>query len=557
MLNISTQNPIAFFCAEFGIESSLPIYAGGLGVLAGDILKEAADEKLPFVGVGLLYKGRGAVQQITSEGKQIEANLDFDPLEKGLEHVYFEEMPLFIKVQLTESTIWLRCWQKKIGETVTLYLLDPETEQNALQHRGIAHALYAGTEEDVIKQQLLLGIGGVKLLHTLGIHPALYHINEGRPSFLHWQLIRSYMDQNGMSFSEADRLATQRTVYTNHTLIEAGNQLYSSGFLEKYGQYYAQKMGIGIQDLLAAGQKNEDGKQFSITKYALQTARKASSVSKLHYHFCTTQWPQYKWVNITNGVHLPTWQSAEIAEVVNESGPSQPKKLWQAHQLQKQKLMEYVHHRTGFAYDPNKLVITWARRVAGYKQLISLFEDISRLQHILKKPGQEIQLLIAGKAHIYDVQAKQEIEQVIHYMQHELSGSALFVPNLDMELDMMLTRGSDVWLNTPILGREACGTSGMKAIINGVLQCTIADGWANEVDWKDIGWVLNPSNGTTTLAQSLYETLENQIVPLFYQKNADNISPQWIERMYKGTALSSQLSAQRMMRDYQQYLYEE
>jgi starch phosphorylase len=204
---ISAQHPIAFFCAEYGVQSDLPLYAGGLGVLAGDILKEAARQNIPMAAVGLLYRGQGAIQQITAEGQQVDVDLDFDPLSAGLEHVYVDDMPLFIKVHLTQIDVWVRCWKKTIGETVTLYLLDTDTDQNQLQERGIAHALYAGTEEELIKQQLILGIGGIKLLHQLGIHPSIYHVNEGRPAFLHWQLIRSYMDEHGATFDQASKWA--------------------------------------------------------------------------------------------------------------------------------------------------------------------------------------------------------------------------------------------------------------------------------------------------------------------------------------------------------------
>jgi starch phosphorylase len=283
MPSFSAQHPIAFFCAEFGVDSRLPIYAGGLGILAGDILKEAADQKIPMVGVGLLYRGEGAIQHITAQGQQLEHDNNFDPLSMGLEHVYVDEMPLFIKVHLTQLDIWIRCWKKTIGETVTLYLLDTDTEQNHQNERNICRALYAGTEEETIKQQLILGIGGVKLLHALEIHPDLYHINEGRPSFLHWQLIRSYMDDHGASFDDASGKARQKTVYTNHTLVAAGNQSYATDLLKAYSAYYAEKMQVSVERLLQPGM---EGESFNITRYALNTSRKASAVSQLHYQFC-------------------------------------------------------------------------------------------------------------------------------------------------------------------------------------------------------------------------------------------------------------------------------
>lgn len=545
MFALSAQHPIAFFCAEFGIDSSLPIYAGGLGVLAGDILKEAADQKLPYVGIGLLYRGQNAVQNISPEGHQYETNNDFDPISAGLEHVYQDEMPLFIKVHLTEIDVWVRCWQKKIGETVTLYLLDPDTEQNQVEQRSIAHALYAGTEEEVIKQQLILGIGGVKLLHALGIHPSLYHVNEGRPAYLHWQLIRSYQAANGLSYNDARVMATNKTVYTNHTLVEAGNQEYATNLLRAYGAYYANKMNITTDELLSPGMNAATG-EFSITKYALSTSRKASAVSQLHYQFCQAQWPKHNWVGITNGVHFPTWQSERI-----KNNASHRTNLWKAHQEEKYRTMEFIQHRTGFGYDPSRLVLTWARRITGYKQLLALFEDVNRLRDILNNSARPIQLLIAGKAHMYDELAKQDLQKVIQYMQHELSGHALFVPNLDIALDQALVRGSDVWLNTPRFGLEASGTSGMKALSNGVLQCTVKDGWAHEVEWSELGWVLENEN----ISQNFYELLETQIAPMFYSRDEAGIPVAWLERMQKSIQLSPQFSATRMMKQYQEELY--
>ncbi len=538
-------HPIAFFCAEFGVDSALPIYAGGLGVLAGDILKEAADQNLPYVGVGLLYRGEGAVQEISSEGEQIEKNYSFDPLSLGLEHVYLDEMPLFIKVHLTQLDIWVRCWKKKIGETVTLYLLDTDTEQNHASDRRIAHALYAGSEEEVIKQQLILGIGGVKLLHALGIHPSLYHVNEGRPAFLHWQLIRSHMDENGMSFKDANELARQKTVYTNHTLVEAGNQQFTAHFLRAYGTYYAKRMGVEIDDLLKPG-LDQSGEHFSITEYALNTSRKASAVSQLHYQFCQQQWPTAHWVGITNGIHLPTWQNSEVATHLHD-----PNQLWFAHLGLKRRTMEYIQKRTGFGYDPNRLVLTWSRRIAGYKQIDGLFADLQRLKSILSVSNKPVQLLIAGKAHIYDTAAKKTLQKIIHYLQTDLSGYALFIPNLDIELDQMLVSGSDVWLNTPEYGKEASGTSGMKALSNGVLQCTVADGWANEVEWNGIGWKLDPHH----LSESFYHFMERDIQPLFYARSSERVPLEWVRRMQESIQLSSKFSATRMIKQYCDELY--
>lgn len=550
---VSAQHPVAFFCAEFGIQSDLPIYAGGLGVLAGDILKESAKQNIPMVAVGLLYRGEGAIQIITPEGQQLEGDLEFDPLSIGLEHVYVDDMPLFIQVHLTELNVWVRCWKKTIGESVTLYLLDTDTDQNQLHERGIAHALYAGTEEELIKQQLILGIGGIKLLQQLGIHPSIFHVNEGRPAFLHWQLIRHYMDEHGVTYEEASTWAKLKTVYTNHTLVEAGNQSYAIDLLKIYGKYYADKMGITVERLLDPGMEQDSGK-FSMTRYALNTSCKASAVSQLHYTFCQQRWPEYNWSAVTNGVFLPYWQDQRFSSdglSVSSNEMSLGDALWQNHLGCKHQLAEYVQKRTGFTYDHNRLVFGWARRMAGYKQSEALFSDLERLVRVVKDAERPVQILIAGKAHVFDTAAKQTIERIIRYMSEQLSGHALFIPNLNMELDQMMVRGCDVWLNTPEFGKEASGTSGMKAISNGVLQCTVADGWAAEVGWEGVGWQLDYQN----LVESLYTTIEKQIVPTYFTRDESGVPQEWVNMMRKSISLAEQFSAERMINEYKQKFY--
>jgi len=355
------------------------------------------------------------------------------------------------------------------------------------------------------------------------------------------------MVTHNLSYLDAANVATQKTIYTNHTLVEAGNQVYTNGLLKKYGEYYAQQMGISIDDLLRPG-ISQTTNQFSVTEYALNTSRKASAVSQLHFEFCKKRWPNHNWVGITNGVHMPSWQANDLAVVSGNQ-----LELWKRHIQHKREVMEYVRQRTGYGYDPERLVITWARRVAGYKRMSALFEDVIRLKKIISESGREVQILIAGKAHIYDPGAKSEIEKVIHAMQHELSGYALFIPNLDIELDAQLTRGSDIWLNTPEIGYEASGTSGMKALSNGVLQCTVADGWAHEVDWSDLGWVLDSDH----VSESIYYHLEKSIIPEYYYRNESRIPEKWMNRMQKSIALSSYFSAKRMMKEYQDLLYSE
>jgi glycogen phosphorylase len=543
---VSPAHPLAYFCAEFGLQPELPLYAGGLGILAGDTLKAASDAEYPLVGVGLLYRGGYSIQEIDPSGWQTESNFCIDPLVCGLEHVYLpnEDQPLFVKVHLTKQDVWARVWKKTMG-SVVLYLLDTDTDQNEPKERDITNELYQGSEEDLVKQQMILGIGGVKLLKALDIEPALYHVNEGRPAFLYWQLIRQYMDHGAVSYAEAVEKAKSMIVYTNHTLVRAGNQSYDTDLLEQYATYYANKMDVSIDDLLKPGIE-ETSNKFSITQFALNTSRKASSVSQPHFELSHGQWQGFTWVNVTNGVHMPTWQDEEIrlADKTNDS-------LWYVHQQKKQELAAFVQQKTGYGYDPNRLVLGWARRVVGYKRLLALFEDLPRFKAILSSSERPVQLLVAGKAHPKDTASKDMLKQVISYMQHELSGYALFVPNYDMSVSKLLVKGVDVWLNSPILGQEACGTSGMKAIANGVLQFTVEDGWAAEVNWNGIGWTIDNNH----VADTFYTGLEQNLVPEFYDRDANGVPQAWLERMKKSITLSEQYSAARMLKEYQTLLY--
>lgn len=542
---ISKQHPIAYLCAEYGVATELPIYAGGLGVLAGDTVKAAADMAAPFVAVGLLYRGHGVVQHLSPDGLQTEGDYYFDPIENGLDHVYLNEEPLFVKVHLTELDVWLRVWKKEMGNGVILYLLDSETDQNELVERDITQVLYSGTQENLIKQQLILGIGGVKLLAKLGVTPSVYHINEGRPAFAHWQLIRMFMDDHGMTYDEARTAAIEKTVYTNHTLVAAGNQSYSPELIKMYSAYYADKMGISNDILIADGIDEND--QFSITQFALNTSRRANGVSSLHTNLSKKTWPQYSWVNVTNGVHRDTWQSSSLLASITSD-----MQLWHEHLSLKKQTMQFIQKQTGFGYDENKLVLGWARRLAGYKQLPLLFADLARLRAILTHTDRPIQLLISGKAHMGDTMGKQMLQEIIGYFSNELADSALFVPNYNIEVAQHLNRGVDVWLNTPELGMEACGTSGMKATLNGIPNCTVADGWAEEIAWDGTqGWELD----STRISDHLYELLENTIAPLYYQRDVNDVPHGWIAVMKNAMQLGEKYTAERMLNEYFDKLY--
>jgi len=312
-----------------------------------------------------------------------------------------------------------------------------------------------------------------------------------------------------------------------------------------YSAYYATKMGIS-NDVLISDGLDENG-QFSITRFALNTSHRANGVSTLHTQLSEKSWPQYSWVNVTNGVHRSTWQAPHIVES-STSNIS----LWNTHLLLKKETMQFIQKQTGFGYDENKLVLGWARRLAGYKQLPVLFSDLARLKAILQHTDRPVQLLISGKAHMGDTMGKQMLQQIIGYFTNELSGSALFIPNYNIEVAQHLTRGVDVLLNTPELGMEACGTSGMKATLNGIPNCTVADGWAQEVAWDGTqGWELD----STSIAEHFYQLLEDTIAPLYYQRDEHGTPNEWVEIMKNAIALGNKYTGERMLNEYIDTLY--
>ena len=354
------------------------------------------------------------------------------------------------------------------------------------------------------------------------------------------------MDTQKLSYEEAFTAAREKIVYTNHTLVREGNQTYDRQVLEKYSLYYAEKMGIGLEELLKPGVDPLSGK-FDMTLFALNTARKASAVSQPHFQLSKSLWPEFYWVNITNGVHMPTWQDGEIlaADKTNDS-------VWYIHQKKKAETAAAVVKRIGFGYNPDQLVMGWARRITGYKRLTAMMEDVNRLKRILTAANKPVMLLVAGKAHASDTQAKQSIQKLIKLMQTELKGQAIFIPNYDINVAQQLVKGVDVWLNTPVQGQEASGTSGMKALANGVLQLTVEDGWTAEGDWHDLGWTLDPLK----VSESLYFRLEKDVVPMFYQRDENGVPQAWLARMKRSVSLADQYSTTRMLAEYQDILYE-
>ncbi|OGM18275.1 hypothetical protein A2686_03685 [Candidatus Woesebacteria bacterium RIFCSPHIGHO2_01_FULL_38_10] len=534
---------IAYFCSEFAIDNELPTYSGGLGVLAGDLMNAAADQNYPMIGVGILYKGKEYIQHITGDGKEEKRDSEFDHDSSFLRPVTKEDHELIVEIPFDTYTLKIKSYYIRLSDKVILYFLSTDVDGNPGEWISDMDALYKGDSDSQIRQQILLGIGGVKLLNSLNLNPSVYHINEGRPSFIIWEMVSKVLRKEKIPFEEAWKLAKEKIVYTNHTLIPAGNLQFPRGLVEKWAKPFASKMGVESEFLIKDGLL--DKKTFSISLFALNTSKKHSTVSKIHKKYAQAEWPKYRWISITNGVHFPRWQDSDFRKNLND------RDMWELHKLKKRELVNTVLKRTGFAYDPQRLVISWARRLAEYKQPKEIFKDITRLKKILENPQMPVQLLLAGNSHSADPNAKSIIEEIIRLFATELSGHAIFIPNYNISLANHLVSGSDLWLNTPKGNLEACGTSGMKAISNGVLNCTVLDGWTYEVDWQGVGWILDPEK----VAESFYNILETEIVPLYYQRDQNNPPQGWIERMRQSIEVSKNFSAEKMFEEYKERLY--
>ena len=449
-------NPVVYMCSEFGLDSDLPTYAGGLGILAGDFMNTCATEHFPCVGIGLLYKGKHFVQHITHEGKEEKRDSEFDHDTSFLRPTTIKGKAIKLKIPVHGGEIYAKAYHIRLSDESILFFLSSDVDGNPDEWRHDMYTLYSGQPDSQMRQMILLGVGGMKLIETLGIKPRLYHMNEGRPTFSIWELTRKLMQDKEMVFHQAWETARNQIVYTNHTLVGAGNPMYDLGTVSYWAEPYAKDMGVDTSELLKDGVI--DGK-FSITDYALKISSKRNAVSKVHGKYSKEKYPEYDWEAITNGVYLYRWQDSDFRN------PSlTDHELWNLHLAKKKELESTVRGRTGIGYDPNRMVISWARRLAAYKQPKIIFEDLERLKSIVSKKGQEVQILYAGNSHAADPGSKALIEEVIQLFATELSGHAIFIPNYNIALANHMVSGSDVWLNTPKGNLEACGTSGMKAV---------------------------------------------------------------------------------------------
>lgn len=602
---------IAYFSAEYGLDQTLPIYSGGLGVLSGDHLKSASDLGIPLVAIGLLYKNGYFNQKINGSGAQETEYKNIDIENLPLESVKDSEgKDILVALHFPKKKIYLKAWKVNVGR-VELYLLDSDIEANIPEYREITKTLYGGDREMRIQQEIILGQAGVAMLKALGYNPTIYHMNEGHSSFLILELIYNLMKEKQISFQMARDIVSAKTVFTTHTPVPAGNDIFELSLVEKYFEGYWDKLGITKQEFFQMGMKPNakiDTTGFNMGILALKVAGKKNGVSELHgavsRELFGEVWPEIAAnespiTYVTNGIHTCSWLSPNLKDLYNkylipywqdkiydndvwkkiDDIPNE--ELWKVHQERKERMLAVVKENTinrlrrcGYNYDdimkivdsldPNALTIGFARRFATYKRATLIFKDLERITQILNNKNQKVQIIFAGKAHPVDKEG-QDLIKYIHEisMKPQFKGKVFLLENYNLEMSKYLVSGVDIWLNTPRRPMEASGTSGQKAAVNGAINFSVLDGWWAEGynaknGWK-VGETLEYSNYEVqdrADSQSIYDTLENKIIPMYYEKDENGISERWMQTM-KESIISNggRYSTARMLTDYVEKLY--
>lgn len=602
---------IAYFSAEYGLDQTLAIYSGGLGILSGDHLKSASDLGVPLVAIGLLYKKGYFNQKINESGIQETEYNDIEIENLPMESVKDAEgKDILVALHFPKKKLYLKAWKVKVGR-IELYLLDSDIEANIPEYREITKTLYGGDREMRIEQEIILGQGGVAMLKALGYNPTVYHMNEGHSSFLILELIYNLMKEKQVSFEIAKDIVSAKTVFTTHTPVPAGNDIFTLSLVEKYFKDYWEKLGITKQEFFQMGMKPDakiDTTGFNMGILALKIAGKKNGVSKLHGAISRELFGEV-WPNIaanespityvTNGIHTCSWLSPYLKELYNKYlipywqdkiydnevwkkiNDIPNEELWNAHQERKIKMLSLVKENTikrlrrcGYNYDeimkivdcldPNALTIGFARRFATYKRATLIFKDLERITQILNNKNQKVQIIFAGKAHPADKEG-QDLIKYIHEisMKPQFKGKVFLLENYNIEMSKYLISGVDVWLNTPRRPMEASGTSGQKASVNGVINFSVLDGWWAEGYNAKNGWKIGESleysdyeSQDRADSQSIYETLENKIIPMYYEKDENGISNKWLQTMKESIiSTGGKYSTSRMLTDYVNKLY--
>ncbi|WP_404308540.1 alpha-glucan family phosphorylase [Neorhodopirellula lusitana] len=599
----------AYFSMEFMLSEALPIYSGGLGNVAGDQLKAASDLGVPVVGVGLLYQQGYFRQSIAADGTQLEYYPFNDPAQLPIAPLRDEDGEwVRIKLAMPDGPLWLRAWQVQAGR-VRLVLLDSNDGANLPAHRGITSELYGGGPEMRLKQEIVLGIGGWRLLTAMGIQPDVCHLNEGHAAFAVLERACEYMARTGQSFESAMAITRAGNIFTTHTAVPAGFDRFAPSMIEHFlGRFAVEELGIPVEKLLAMGQDPGDPTgDFNMASLAIQGSGAVNGVSRLHgevsRHLFASKFPRWP-INeipvghVTNGVHMPSWDSSEADALWTEAcgkdrwrDPSgalshqmrsiSDERLWQFRTSSTHSMIEYARTRlsrelagsgassesveaTRHLFDPNVLTLGFARRFASYKRPNLLLHDRQRLLDMLNNPERPVQLVIAGKAHPADLVGQTLIRNWIDFIRDSGGRShVIFLSDYDMKLAQRLVQGVDVWINTPRRPWEASGTSGMKVLVNGGLNLSELDGWWAEAYQPEFGWAIGDGaeHGDDPAwdaaeANELYEVLENEVIPLFYERDERGIPTGWLAKMRNSmSSLTPQYSAIRSVRQYTQEFY--
>ena len=571
---------VAYFSAEFGLDESLPVYSGGLGVLAGDNLKAASELGVPLVAIGLFYRRGYFRQQLDENDRQVERYPRNDPSRLPLELV-----PMAPLVELADDSgnlvpVRIGVWRVPVGR-VSLYLLDTKIEGNPQWARDVTDILYGGDRENRLRQELVLGVGGVRVLRRLGLDPTVFHMNEGHSAFLQLERMRELVEGQGLSADEALERLRASTVFTTHTPVPAGNEVFDPELVRRNLGGVVERCGLAWEEFAALGKVDPAETGFGLTPFALRTSQYANAVSELHGAVSREIWhglwperrvDQVPITSVTNGVHQRTWISGELEGLLGDTDPQferarelAAKDLWAAHRSAKKRLLEYVvTTRHARKLDPDVLTIGFARRFATYKRASLLFSRPDRLAKLLADPERPIQVLMAGKAHPADEGGKDVIQLVVDFAREPAAaGRVVFLEDYEMTLARRLVQGVDVWLNTPRRPLEASGTSGMKAALNGVLNCSILDGWWAEAYSPACGFAIGDSEGPTSDAaqdeadaEALYAVLEDQVLPAYYERDEAGLPQRWIELMRESIAeLGPRFGTARMVAEYVERLY--
>jgi starch phosphorylase len=601
---------IAYFSMEYGLVECMPIYSGGLGVLSGDHLKASSDAGMPLTGVGLLYQKGYLQQALNPDGWQQERNPVNDFYTLPVRPVQNDKgQDLIVHIKLPTGKVHIKVWCMDVGR-VKLYLLDtniPENEQQ--EHREITDQLYGGDILTRIRQEIVLGIGGLRALHALNLKPTVWHMNEGHSAFLAMERMRLLIEEQKLSFDEAFEACRSNNVFTTHTSVPAGIDLFDPGLLYEYFGEYCRESGMPFDKFLALGRFRSENHQepFSMAILAIKSAAFRNAVSGLHRQVSQEMW-QELWpklpvwevpvTSVTNGVHLPTWLNGDLAQLYDQylqpdwrERYSDSKiwdlvedipipELWEAHRRRKRILATFVRERVVAAalarkasaaeqrrladvLEPDAFTIGFARRFATYKRATLLFRDVERLKRLLTNRERPVQIVIAGKAHPKDLPGKTLIREIVQLSRNpELAKHIVFVEDYSIEVAREMVQGVDLWINTPRRGEEACGTSGMKAGINGVLNFSILDGWFDEAFEISGGWAIGDrepysDDQDEVHARAIYSMLENEIVPMYYQDREEGVPADWVRRMKQSLIhLSPQFNCQRMVGEYMAQLYE-